>query len=250
MPISTSAHFTPCQINFKIGVINKIISLPTWADEESSWPNPRLWPIAWARLLARIWGSNGFTSTLIPTDLSVQIRPTLAVVVSPLEKEFLPLKLKYFWWTWTRHFVWKFQFMCIEVSCYLRTNCVGMIYVWYHLNISGLLWSTFKYNRNWITGYKIGSLYLIYCIVIRIFLKNKNLYSREHLGGVFLNIVKLSLGVGAQIIKCFIYLQLFWNSSSLVLILPCFQINYWQPCFQRGFEILKRTIMCSYRHNT
>ena len=94
MPISTSAHFTPCQINFKIGVINKIISLPTWADEESSWPNPRLWPIAWARLLARIWGSNGFTSTLIPTDLSVQIRPTLAVVVSPLEKEFLPLKLK------------------------------------------------------------------------------------------------------------------------------------------------------------
>ena len=142
------------------------------------------------------------------------------------------------------------SFMCIEVSCYLRTNCVGMIYVWYHLNISGLLWSTFKYNRNWITGYKIGSLYLIYCIVIRIFLKNKNLYSREHLGGVFLNIVKLSLGVGAQIIKCFIYLQLFWNSSSLVLILPCFQINYWQPCFQRGFEILKRTIMCSYRHNT
>lgn len=117
------------------------------------------------------------------------------------------------------------------------------VWVWYHLNISGLLWSTFKYNRNWITGYKIGSLYLIYCIVIRILFKNKKLYSREHLGGVFLNIVKLSLGVGAQIIKCFIYLQLFWNSSSLVLILPCFQINYWQPCFQRGFEILKRTII-------
>ena len=44
-------------------------------------------------MLARMWGSNGFTSTLIPTDLSVQIRPTLAVVVSPLEKEFLPLKI-------------------------------------------------------------------------------------------------------------------------------------------------------------
>ena len=71
-----------------------MIYLPICAEEESSWPKPRLWPIAWARLLARMWGSNGFTSTLIPTDLSVQIRPTLAVVVSPLEKEFLPLKLE------------------------------------------------------------------------------------------------------------------------------------------------------------
>ena len=40
-----------------------------------------------------MWGSNGFTSTLIPTDLSVQILPTLAVVVSPLLKEFRPLEI-------------------------------------------------------------------------------------------------------------------------------------------------------------
>ena len=49
--------------------------------------------MAWARLLARMCGSNGFTSTLIPTDLSVQILPTLAVVVSPLLKEFRPLEI-------------------------------------------------------------------------------------------------------------------------------------------------------------
>ena len=60
---------------------------------ESSWPNPRLCPMAWARLLARMWGSNGLTSTFIPTDLSVQILPTLAVVVSPLLKEFRPLEI-------------------------------------------------------------------------------------------------------------------------------------------------------------
>ena len=63
-------------------------------DEESSCPKPRLWPIAWARLLARMWGSNGLTSTLIPTDLSVQILPTLAVVVSPILNLFRPLQRK------------------------------------------------------------------------------------------------------------------------------------------------------------
>lgn len=62
-------------------------------DEESSWPKPRLCPMACARLLARMWGSKGFTSTLMPTDLSVQILPTLAVVVSPREKVFRPLKI-------------------------------------------------------------------------------------------------------------------------------------------------------------
>ena len=49
--------------------------------------------MACARLLARMWGSKGFTSTLMPTDLSVQILPTLAVVVSPREKVFRPLKI-------------------------------------------------------------------------------------------------------------------------------------------------------------
>ncbi len=39
--------------------------------------------MAWAMLLARMWGSKGLMSTLMPTERTVQIRPTLAMVVSP-----------------------------------------------------------------------------------------------------------------------------------------------------------------------
>ena len=48
-----------------------------------SWLKPILWPIAWARFAARMCGSKGLISTLIPADLSVQIFPCVAMVERP-----------------------------------------------------------------------------------------------------------------------------------------------------------------------
>ena len=61
--------------------------------------------------------------------------------------------------------------------------------VWYHRNISGLPWSTFKYNRNWVTGDEIGSLYLIYCIVIRILSKIRAIYTHVNIWVVSFSIL-------------------------------------------------------------
>ena len=97
--------------------------------------------------------------------------------------------------------------MCIEVVIYGRGfNCVGMIsseYLWPSLVNFQIQQKLNYWIQNWIL---ISDL--LHCYQ-NSFKDTSYIYSREHLGGVFLNIVKLSLGIGAQIIKSFIYLQLF-----------------------------------------
>jgi len=89
MPVWTQTRSTICCSERKKvdqrADLTILLNSQSFSSTGSCW-NPRLCPMACARLAARMWGSKTLMSTEMPTAFPAQIVPTVAVVDFPLSK--------------------------------------------------------------------------------------------------------------------------------------------------------------------